>query len=128
VPSGCSFHLGQMCGDIVCTVWFLQDTDDSKEANLKVSMADVEINLNVGQSRSTTKESSTVALPRFVNTRVVDEGTALVYCQPPKEDTKSLKRPYDAIQSCIHVLALAMHVQIRFARHLALHDDRKQTT
>ena len=97
VPSGCSFHLGQMCGDIVCTVWFLQDTDDSKEANLKVSMADVEINLNVGQSRSTTKESSTVALPRFVNTRVVDEGTALVYCQQPKEDTKSLKRPYDAI-------------------------------
>jgi hypothetical protein len=102
MPTGYSFHLSSMNvkDDIVCPAWFVQGAPDIKDVNLKVTMVEVEINAKIGQTKCTTKETSTVALPMFINTKAVDVGTELKFHKPKDDDDQGkagTKRPFDAI-------------------------------
>ena len=102
MPTGYSFHLSSMIGkdDIVCPAWFVQGEPDIKDVNLKVTMVEVEINAKIGQTKCTTKETSTVALPIFINTKAVDLGTELKFHKPKDDDDQGkacAKRPFDVI-------------------------------
>jgi len=101
MPTGYSFHLCNAGGDFVCPAWFVQGAPDIKDVNLKVTMVDVDINAKIGQTKATTKETSTVALPMFINTKSIDVGIELKFYKPPiaKPDGNhgGTKRPFDAM-------------------------------
>ena len=84
----------------MCPAWFAQGTAEFKYVNLKVTMVEVEINGKIGQTKLATKETSTVTVPIFFNTKAVEVGTELKY-HKPKDDNDaaraSTKRPFDAI-------------------------------
>ena len=98
-PSGYSFHLCPMSGDIVCPVWYLTNTDKSKEANLKVSMIEVAVGATVGVKKSTMNALAKLTLPVFTNSRAVKDGDELMYYKPPKDEKEKVsnKRPFDAL-------------------------------
>ena len=101
MPTGYSFHLCSAGGDIVCPAWFVQGAPDIKDVNLKVTMVDVDINAKIGQTKGTTKETSTVALPIFINTKFIDVGIELKFHKPTLAkdgtDKAGTKRPFDAM-------------------------------
>jgi hypothetical protein len=101
MPTGYSFHLCSAGGDLVCPAWFVQGAPDIKDVNLKVTMVDVDINAKIGQTKATTKETSTVALPIFINTKSIDVGIELKFYKPAianaGADKAGTKRPFDAM-------------------------------
>jgi len=101
MPTGYSFHLCSTSGDIVCPAWFVQGAPDIKDVNLKVTMVDVDIHAKIGQTKGTTKETTTVALPIFINTKFIDVGIELKFHKPTLAkdgtDKAGTKRPFDAM-------------------------------
>ena len=95
IPDGVALTLVSMSGDIVCPAWYMRETNDAREANMGVTMFEVEVDACGGTSADTSK----IAVPLFVNTKRVCVGTELVYCAPAKvEGVKAtLKRPFDAM-------------------------------
>ena len=97
LPEGYSFHLQPMMNDVVCPAWYMQDTDDAKNANMKVSMIEVEMNMKVGKPSRQSKESNCINLPVFVNSKPLQWGNVLVFHKPAKESVGGVKRPFDLI-------------------------------
>jgi len=97
-----SFHLSNFKEDIVCPAWFVQGASEIKDVNLKVTMVEVEINGKIGQTKLATKDTSTVTVPIFFNTKAVEVGTELKFHKPKDDDAvivakAGLKRPFDAL-------------------------------
>jgi hypothetical protein len=97
MPTGYSFHLSGSSTAAVCPAWFAQGTSNLKYVNLKVTMVEVEINGKIGQTKLATKDTSTVTVPIFVNTKAVDVGTELMFHKPVVVAEASKKRPFDAL-------------------------------
>ena len=83
----------------MCPVWYLTNTDKSKEANLKVSMIEVAVGATVGVNKSTMNALAKLTLPVFTNSRAVKDGDELMYYKPPKDEKEKVsnKRPFDAL-------------------------------
>ena len=98
MPTGFSFCLCNTGSEFVCPAWFVQGAPDVKDVNMKVAMVDVEINAKM---KATTKETSTVALPMFINTKSIDVGIELKFYKPPIANPDGnhggTKRPFDAM-------------------------------
>ena len=106
-PSGCALELGSAGGnkDVVHPAWYMTSTIEQTNANMKISM--VKVDLSVGPKRTVAKssasvktatESSTVAVPIFVNAKVLNEGDELIYHKPENMFKQAgIKRPFDLI-------------------------------
>ena len=81
--------------DMPIPAWFATSCTDPKEANLKISM--IAVNVDVGiDKKKTTSEKTTIAIPVLVNKTAVKEGQELKYHRPVKAD-KGVKRPFDVV-------------------------------
>ena len=88
--------------DAVVPAWSIQSTDEKKHANMKISTVKVVVeSAAVMKKVGVQKDSTTIEIPMFVNSKVLKKGTQLYYhCSADDKDEDeepTNKRKFDLV-------------------------------